>query len=93
MKEHLSKPITKHCMEVILNQINNSICWINQEKDNYEIGSFINFKYENKEIPVLLTKYNLLDGYTDNTLNITLKNKYQIIKLGNKNIKIKIIIY
>ena len=57
MKEHLLKPVKKDCMEIILNQINNSICWINQGKEKYEMGFFINFKYNNKEIPALLTKY------------------------------------
>ena len=81
MKEYLPKLITKHCFEIILNQMNNSICWINQEKNNYEIGFFINFKYRKKVIPVLLTKYNIIDGHNNNFLNISLKHKDQIIKL------------
>ena len=50
MIEHLPKPITKKCMEILLNQINNSICWIHQKEGNYEIGLFIYFKYEDKKI-------------------------------------------
>ena len=89
MKENLSKPITKHCMEIILNQMNNSICWINQEKNKYEIGFFINFKYRKKVIPVLLTKFDIIDRYNNNFLNISLKNKDQIIKLANKRYRNK----
>ena len=84
MKEYLLKPVKKDCMEIILNQINNSICWINQEKEKNEMGFFINFKYNNKEIPVLLTKYNIIDEYKDKTLNITLNNKTKILKIGEK---------
>ena len=84
MKEYLLKPVKKDCMEIILNQINNSICWINKEKENYEMGFFINFKYENNKIPVLLTKYNIIDEYKGNTLNIFLNNKTKILKIGEK---------
>ena len=91
MMEQLPKPITKHCMEILLNQMNNSICWINQKKENYEMGLFIYFKYQDKKIPVLLTKYNIIDGNNCNILNISLNDESKTIKLGNKRYKNKVL--
>ena len=89
MEEYLPKPITKNSMEIILDQMTNSLCWINQKEGNYEIGFLVHFKYENDHIPVLITKYNTLDNYNEKTLNIFLNNKEKNIKLGDKKYKNK----
>ena len=89
MEEYPPKPTTKNGMEIILDQINNSLCCINQNKENYEIGFFLNFKYDNNSIQVLMTKYHTLYDYNEKTLKIFLNNKEKIIKLGDKRYKNK----
>ena len=84
MEENQPKPVTKNGMEIILDQINNSICWIKKKEGNIEIGFLVYLKYKNKRIHVLMTKYNIMEGYNDKILNITLNDKNKIIKLGNR---------
>ena len=62
MEEYQPKPITKDCMEIILDQINNSICWIKKKEGNHEIGFLVYLKYKNQSIPVLMTKYDIMGG-------------------------------
>jgi len=88
-EEHHPKPVTKNCMEIILNQINNSICWINKKEGEWELAFFVCLKYRNQNIPVLMTNYHFMNGYNDKTLNISVNNKNKIIKLGNKRYKNK----
>ena len=50
MEKLFPKPVSKHDMEEILNQMNNSICFINKKEGNFELGFFIYFKRRNKRI-------------------------------------------
>ena len=84
MEENQPKPVTKNCIEIILDQINMSICWIKKKEGNHEIGFLLYLKYKNKSIPALMTKYNIMGGYNEKTLNISLNNNNKTIKLGNR---------
>ena len=83
MEEYYSKLVTKNELKIILDQMIHSICWIIKKEKNYEIGFFINIKYKDKKIPVLMTKYNLIDKYKDKNLNVIINNMTKIIKLGD----------
>ena len=83
MEEYYPRNVRKDKLEIILEQMNNSICKIIKKERNYEIGFFINIKYKDKKIPVLMTKYNLIDKYKDKSLNVIINNMTKIIKLGD----------
>jgi len=83
MEEYYSKLVTKNELKIILEQMIHSICWIIKKEKNYEIGFFINIKYKDKKIPVLMTKYKLIDRYNDKNLNVIINNMTKIIKLGD----------
>ena len=83
MEKYYPELLTKDGMKIILDQMTYSICWIIRKEKNYEIGFFIYIKYKNKKIPVLMTKYNILDNYKYNILYVIINNKAKIIKLGN----------
>ena len=51
--EKYPKPVSKQCSKVILDQMDNSICKINEKT----IGFFCKIKYNNKKIPILVTNY------------------------------------
>jgi len=75
--------VTKDCLIRILDQMAHSICKIIKKEGNYEIGFFIYIKCQNKNIPVLMTKYNIMDKNKDNILNVIINNENKIIKLGD----------
>ena len=83
MEEYYPRNVRKDKLEIILEQMNNSICKIIKKERNYEIGFFINIKYKNKKIPVLMTKYNIIGIDKDKILNVIINNKTKIIKLGD----------
>ena len=75
--------VTKDCLIRILDQMAHSICKIIKKEGNYEIGFFIYIKCQNKNIPVLMTEYNIMDKDKDNILNVIINNESKIIKLGD----------
>ena len=82
MERYYPKLLTKTGLKIILEQMTYSICRINKGERNNEIGYFIYIKYKNKKIPVLMTKYNIINNDKDNILNVIINNKTKIIKLG-----------
>jgi hypothetical protein len=42
------EPITKQCIENILEQMNNTIYLINEQNENFESGIFCKIKYNEK---------------------------------------------
>ena len=79
-----SEIITKYSIEIILKQMTDSICLIKNKNGNYQIGFFIYFINKNIKIPTLMTKYDIIEQYKENILNVYYKNKNKIIKLGMK---------
>ena len=84
MDENYPKLITKDRLKNILDQMTNSICEIINKEKKYDIGFFIYIKHKNKKIPVLMTKYHIIDKENDNILNVIINNKTKILKLGHK---------
>ena len=84
MEENNYEMITKSSMEIILEQMTNSVCLINNKKGSYELGFFVNFIYKKEKIKMLITRYDIMDGYNENILNIIFKNENKKIQIGNK---------
>ena len=99
------RSVTKECHQKILEQMNNSICTIKNEKD---IGLFCYIKYNHNKIPVIIINNYINDEEYSNNINIILNNKDEtieiddiiykdkinnisIIKIKKKNINIKYI--
>ena len=61
-----------------MNEINNSICRINNKKD---IGLFCNIKVNHKNIPVIIINNYINNEKYSNRINIILNNKEQIIDI------------
>ena len=90
------KAITRDCTNIILNQMDNSICTINNGKDNFELGLFCKINYKKINIYVLITTNIILNKIKNESVDINFKNKNINIKLGktiyiNKNDDIVII--
>ena len=83
MEDCFKQLVTKDCLTRIVDQMAHSICKIIKKERNYEIGFFIYIKYKDKNIPVLMTKYNIMDKNKDNILNVIINNENKIIKLGD----------
>ena len=84
MEGRISGNITKCNMEIILEQMINSVCLIKNKKGNYEIAFFVYLINKMKKITFLVTKYDVMDGYKENILNVYFKNRNKTIQLGNK---------
>ena len=85
--ENYPKPVSKQCTKIILNQIDNSICKINEGKGVFHIGVLCYIKCENKNIPVLITTYKIINEKflaNKNSINIFTNNKFIEIEFGNK---------
>ena len=82
MEKYLPKLLKKGELNIILDQMNHSICKIIKKERNHEIGFFIYINHRNNKIPVLMTKYNIKDTYAVNSLNVIINNKIKKIKLG-----------
>jgi len=83
MEEYYPRNVRRDKLEIILEQMNNSVCKIIKKERNYDIGFFIFIKYKNKKMPILMTKYNLIDNDKDKILNVIINNKTKIIKLAD----------
>ena len=79
--ENYSKPINKHKMEEILEQMNNTFYIIN--KKNKDIGFFCFIKHLNKKIPVIIINNYLENEDKKDSIDIIINNKIQKIELSN----------
>ena len=75
------KPLTKGCNKKIFEQMSNHFYKINKKQGNYEIGFFCYINYNNKKIPVLMSRNNIIDK-KDTTINITINNNSVALNLG-----------
>ena len=83
MKEY-PKGVSKQCSIEILDQMNNSICLINEKS----LGFFCNIIYRNKNIRCLITSYKVINElYKINDKNIQVKINEEIktIEFGENN--------
>ena len=74
------KPIKKKCHQKILeqmNELNNSICKIN----NNEIGIFCNIKYNHKIIQVIIINNNINSDEYLNKIKVIINNREEIINI------------
>ena len=68
--EKYPKGISIQCSKKILEQMENSICIINGK----DLGFFFNIKYDNKNIPCLITSYKVIDElYIANNISVEVK--------------------
>jgi len=79
--EDYSKPINKHKMKKILEQMNNTFYIINQK--NKDIGFFCFIKHLNKKIPVIIINNYLENEDKKDSIDILINNKIQKIELSN----------
>ena len=84
--EDYPKPVSKQCTEKILKQIDNSIFKIKDKNGQFHIGFLCYVKYKNKNIPVLITKYKIInEKYLANnhSINVLINDKIREIEFGN----------
>ena len=75
------KPVTKRCTKEILNQMNETFYYINQN-----IGFFCNIKYRNKKIPALIINNCVTKEDISLLNNILINNeKIELEKIIYKN--------
>ena len=82
MVEYL-KSVTKECHEKMLEQMNNSICIINERDGRNEIGLFCKIKNKNEYIPILLINKNINNDNYQDKINVLINNENKIIELDN----------
>ena len=83
--EDYPKPVSKQCTKTIFKQMDNSICIIKEERDIFHIGFLCYIKNENKNIPVLITTYKIINEKylaNKNRINIFTHNKFIEIEFG-----------
>ena len=81
------RPISKQCIRKIIQQINNPIYKLCGKKLKYNCF-FCYIKYQYKNIPVLITSYQIINEKyiaNNNSIDININNK--IIKIQFKNVK------
>lgn len=76
------EPITKQCIENILEQMNNTIYLINEQNENFESGIFCKIKYNEINIPIVIINRYLSDEEINISINVSRKNGFQNISLG-----------
>ena len=84
--EDLPEPVSVQCNNEIENQINNSFCKINLKNGKFQFGIFCYIKYENKNIPLLLTQYDVINEKylsNNNNINVFFKDKIKTIEFGD----------
>ena len=80
------KPITKQCTKIIIEQIDNSICKIKDNKGIDHVCFLCYIKCENNNIPVLITTYNIINEkyiVNKNTINIFINNELIEVEFGD----------
>ena len=80
--EKYSEPVTQDCTKIILEQMNNSIYKINTKENDFITGFFCLIKYKNKNIPVLISNYDIIIYIKNNAINVSINNKISKIELG-----------
>ena len=76
------KPINHERINIILNQMDNSICKINNGKDKFELGLFCKINYKEINIYALITTKIILNKMHNESVDIIFKNKIINIKIG-----------
>jgi len=94
--ETYPNPANKKCIQKILSQMNNPIYKIKEKNEKNKFCFFCNIKYENKNIPVIILNYYLIEEKNNNSIQIIFNNKLEKIKFGkarykNKDLNISII--
>ena len=83
--EDYPKPVSKHCLQNILEQMNKYFYKIKGNNGKYNIGFFCHFKIKENSIPfVVIDKYLKGKEFIIDTIKILLKNKNIILDLGDK---------
>ena len=67
------KAVSKHLTKILLEQMNNSIYKINL-KNSFNLGFFFKIKYDNENIPILMTSNQILNEMENNKIDISLNN-------------------
>ena len=79
-------PVTKTCTQKILNQMSNSISKIKGKGKKFGICIFCYIKCNNKNIPVLMTNYEIInEKYLEenNFIKLRINNKLRTIEFGD----------
>ena len=79
--EQYPKPITKQVTQKILEQMDNSFYLINQNNNNFDIAFFCHIKCNKENIPVLVINNYLKNEDIKDSIDITVNNKKENIKL------------
>ena len=75
--------ISEECTRKILNQMENSIYLIKGKEKELNLGFFCHIKYNNKDIPVLITSYQIInERYLSNNDKINIINNKEIIEIN-----------
>ena len=86
MSKGYPNPVTRNCTEKILEQMNNSIYRINEKEKEY--GIFCKIKSKKRNIPVLITSYQVINERNIEQYNKTIKvsrnNEIIDIEYGDK---------
>ena len=79
--------LTKDNTQILMEQMESSICKIRQKDGNIGIGYFCNLIYQNMKYKVLITKYKMIKEDTE-IIEVTLNNDKIIrtINLNNKKL-------
>ena len=73
------KPVTKQCTQRILEQMNINLFGI--IKETHQICFFTKIKYNNLQIPVMITNYNIINYIANNNNNINIYINNEINKI------------
>ena len=80
------KPMTKECTQKILKQIDNAIYTIKNKKSNSGIGYFCHIRYRKRNIPVLITTYEIInEAYlvNEHSINVSMNNEFITVEFGD----------
>jgi len=82
--ENYPKPMTKQCMQIIIDQMEHAFYNIKDKNGNAGIGFFCYIKNKSKNIPVLIINNYKIDEEYNNEINIISNNNLKTIKIGEK---------
>ena len=80
--ENYPEPMTKFCIKKIYNQMNYFIYYITNNKGEKGKGIFCKIKYNNMEIPVLITNSHLIENENYSVINISVNKTKNTIEVG-----------
>ena len=84
MEKYLNS-VTKESHQKIMNYLDNSIYKIKRKDGKYGIGFFCYIKYDNRNFPVLITNYKIIDDnyyHEYNNINILINNELNKLEFG-----------